>query len=83
MDSRDYEGEPKREEDFQRKTDSDEREHVMGVGNIVRAPFRAVGWLVRAAIYLVMLMLFLAIFASVLQYVTTGRAFILEFLRGF
>jgi hypothetical protein len=53
------------------------------MGNVITAPFRAFGWFVKKVIYLVILLVILAIVASVIQYVMTGNATILEFLRGY
>lgn len=81
MDSHQYEKELKKEKDFQRKINSEEQDRVMG--KVISAPFRAVGWLMKLAIKLVMLIVILAIIGSVIQHITTGEATILEFLKGF
>lgn len=80
MDSHEYERELKREKELQRKINSEERERV--IGNLITAPLRAVGSVMKAVFFLVMLLVIFAIVASVIQYAVTGDATILEFLRG-
>ena len=81
MDSKEYKRVMKKVKALQRKMNSDEQGQV--IGNGITTPFRAVGWIMKQTVRLVIAIIVLAIIASVIQYAATGHTTLLEFLKGF
>ena len=81
MDSKEYKRMMKKVEALQRKMNPDEQGRV--IGNGVTTPVRAVGWIMKQTIRLVIAIIALAIIASVIQYAATGNTTLLDFLKGF
>jgi len=72
-----------RQQEHQHQIDSDERNRVIGVGDIAMAPFKATGWLMRIIwkiiSFLIIVMIIIAIFGAVAYVSVPGFR---EFLTG-